>query len=151
MRFLRPAVRQQLLCPSHFPGQPLHQCSHSHCSINRYCLLGFLDEHFPERQTDFLDSGAGWHFPPGPCDPVNVTSILQCGSDVATVSWVESAGAVTHVVLAQEEGSQVSCRSNTTSCQLKQLQCGKVYNLMVLGEDATCNSTGGTNGTLMTG
>ncbi|XP_023191873.1 uncharacterized protein LOC111608990 [Xiphophorus maculatus] len=88
----------------------------------------------------------------GPCDPVNVASVLQCGSDTATVSWVEGAGAVAHIVLAQEEGSHeyVSCRSNTTSCQLNQLRCGKVYNLMVLAEDATCNSTGEMTGTLMT-
>ncbi|XP_032422074.1 uncharacterized protein LOC116722071 [Xiphophorus hellerii] len=88
----------------------------------------------------------------GPCDPVNVTSVLQCGSDTATVSWLEGARAVAHIVLAQEEGSHeyVSCRSNTTSCQLNQLRCGKVYNLTVLAEDATCNSTGEMTGTLMT-
>ncbi|XP_054888996.1 serine-rich adhesin for platelets-like [Poeciliopsis prolifica] len=88
----------------------------------------------------------------GPCDPVNVTSVLQCGSDTATVSWAKGAGAAAHIVLAQEEGSRqnIFCRSNTTSCQLNQLRCGKVYNLTVLAEDATCNSTGETTGTLMT-
>ncbi|MED6260228.1 hypothetical protein ATANTOWER_008551, partial [Ataeniobius toweri] len=88
----------------------------------------------------------------GPCDPVNVTSVLQCGSDKATVYWVEGAGAVAYTVLAQEGGSHqyASCRSNNTSCKLNQLQCGKVYNLSVLAEDATCNSTGGTTGTLTT-
>ncbi|XP_056912041.1 fibronectin type III domain-containing protein 7-like [Takifugu flavidus] len=30
----------------------------------------------------------------GPCDPANVTSILQCGSNMATVSWDHAAGAV---------------------------------------------------------
>ncbi|XP_015242186.1 PREDICTED: uncharacterized protein LOC107092315 [Cyprinodon variegatus] len=88
----------------------------------------------------------------GPCDPVNVTSILQCGSDTATVSWSGGAGALAHTILAQEGGSHryVSCKSSTTSCQLKQLQCGKVYNFTVLAEDATCNSTGGATGTLVT-
>ncbi|XP_026005797.1 fibronectin type III domain-containing protein 7-like [Astatotilapia calliptera] len=80
----------------------------------------------------------------GPCDSVNVTSFLHCGSDVATVSWIASPGALTHTVLAQDGTSHdyISCRTNTTSCQLKQLQCGKVYNLTVMSEDATCNSTG---------
>uniref|UniRef100_A0A8C4IN48 Fibronectin type-III domain-containing protein n=1 Tax=Dicentrarchus labrax TaxID=13489 RepID=A0A8C4IN48_DICLA len=79
---------------------------------------------------------------PRPCDPVNVTSIYQCGSDKATVSWEAAAGAVAYTVHAQEGSSQhySSCRSNTTSCQLNQLQCGKVYNLTVMAEDATCNS-----------
>ncbi len=91
--------------------------------------------------------------PPGPCDPVNVTSVLQCGSDMATVSWEAAPGAVAYTVLAQEGSSQdyTSCKSNTTSCELKQLQCGKVYNLTVMAEDATCNSTGSTKTILMTG
>uniref|UniRef100_A0A8P4K839 Fibronectin type-III domain-containing protein n=1 Tax=Dicentrarchus labrax TaxID=13489 RepID=A0A8P4K839_DICLA len=76
-----------------------------------------------------------------------------CGSDKATVSWEAAAGAVAYTVHAQEGSSQhySSCRSNTTSCQLNQLQCGKVYNLTVMAEDATCNSTGDISTTLMTG
>lgn len=90
---------------------------------------------------------------PGPCDPVNVTSVLQCGSDMATVSWGAAAGAVTYTVHARDARSQhyASCRSNTTSCQLRQLQCGKIYNLTVIAEDATCNSTGNMSAILMTG
>lgn len=91
--------------------------------------------------------------PPGPCDPANVTSALQCGSNMATVSWEAAAGAVAYTVIAQDDGSQhyTSCRSGTTSCQLSQLQCGKHYNLAVMAEDATCNSTGNTRTILMTG
>ncbi|XP_039458353.1 fibronectin type III domain-containing protein 7-like [Oreochromis aureus] len=99
----------------------------------------------------------GPHSPPqtvqtGPCDSVNVTRVLHCGSDVATVSWIASPGAVTHTVLAQDGTSHdyISCRTNTTSCQLKQLQCGKVYNLTVMSEDATCNSTGASQHVIMT-
>jgi len=89
----------------------------------------------------------------GPCNPLNLTSILQCASDTATLSWAAAAGAVAYTVFAQEDGSHhyTSCRSNTTSCQLKQLQCGKIYNMTVMAEDDTCNSTGATQGVLMTG
>lgn len=68
------------------------------------------------------------------------------------ISWVETANALAYTVLAQEGTSHqyVSCRSNTTSCQLNHLQCGKVYNLTVLAEDAICNSTG-VRGFLITG
>ncbi|TNN67818.1 Fibronectin type III domain-containing protein 7 [Liparis tanakae] len=88
----------------------------------------------------------------GPCDPVNVTSVLQCGSDSAAVSWDAAAGAVRYTVHARLDGAQhsTSCSSSTTSCQLKQLQCGKVYNLTVTAEDDTCNSTGGISTPLMT-
>lgn len=90
---------------------------------------------------------------PGPCDPINVTSVLQCVSDAATVSWEAADGAVAYTVLAREDSypRYTSCRSNTTSCQLNQLQCGKVYNLTVIAEDATCNSTGSISTILMTG
>ncbi|KAI3375007.1 hypothetical protein L3Q82_021535, partial [Scortum barcoo] len=88
----------------------------------------------------------------GPCDPVNVTSKLHCGSDTATVSWEAAAGAVAYTVLAKDGGSQhyTSCRSYATSCQLSQLQCGNVYNLTVMAENATCNSTGSISTVLMT-
>lgn len=38
-----------------------------------------------------------------------------------------------------------------TSCQLYQLQCGKVYSLTVMAEDDACNSTGNISATMMTG
>nr|XP_019957348.1 PREDICTED: fibronectin type III domain-containing protein 7-like [Paralichthys olivaceus] len=41
----------------------------------------------------------------GPCDPVNVTSNLRCGSDMATVSWVAAAGAKAYTVVAQDSSS----------------------------------------------
>ncbi|XP_019712180.1 receptor-type tyrosine-protein phosphatase beta-like [Hippocampus comes] len=38
----------------------------------------------------------------------------------------------------------------STSCQLNGLQCGATYNLTVVAEGSTCNSTGGSQATLMT-
>lgn len=72
---------------------------------------------------------------------------------MATVSWEATTGAVAYTVFAQDDSSQyyTSCRSSTTSCQLNQLQCGKVYNLTVMAEDANCNSTGNISTILMTG
>lgn len=69
------------------------------------------------------------------------------------MSWVEATEAVAYTVFAQEGESYhyTSCKSNTTSCQLNQLHCGKVYNLTVTAEDATCNSTGAARGVLATG
>lgn len=89
----------------------------------------------------------------GPCDPVNVTSILQCGSNMATVSWDQAAGAVGYTVSARQDTQLVSsCSSNTTTCQLNQLECGKVYTLTVTAESATtCNSSGNNSAILKTG
>uniref|UniRef100_A0A3Q2YUQ4 Fibronectin type-III domain-containing protein n=1 Tax=Hippocampus comes TaxID=109280 RepID=A0A3Q2YUQ4_HIPCM len=85
-----------------------------------------------------------------PCDPLNVTAVLQCGSDAATVSWHASAGAASYHVLAYASQHQTSCWSMSTSCQLNGLQCGATYNLTVVAEGSTCNSTGGSQATLMT-
>lgn len=90
----------------------------------------------------------------GPCDPANVTSILQCGSNMATVSWDHAAGAVGYTVSVRENHTQyvTFCRSNATSCLLNQLQCGKVYSLTVTAESATsCNSSGNNSAILKTG
>ncbi|XP_036412774.1 mucin-5AC-like [Colossoma macropomum] len=80
----------------------------------------------------------------GPCDPQNVTAILQCSSSVATVMWSASTGANRYTVLAQTDGGQTlaaSCSTSSTSCQLASLTCGKTFNITVLAGDATCNST----------
>lgn len=147
-------MRHSVQHHSSIQEQPLHQCSHSNYYHNRCHLHIFV--HFMSFQIIFGLLGHimshVMYVPPGPCDSVNVTSFLHCGSDVATVSWIASPGALTHTVLAQDGTSHdyISCRTNTTSCQLKQLQCGKVYNLTVMSEDATCNSTGASH-VIMTG
>uniref|UniRef100_A0A674NSS5 Fibronectin type-III domain-containing protein n=1 Tax=Takifugu rubripes TaxID=31033 RepID=A0A674NSS5_TAKRU len=97
----------------------------------------------------------------GPCDPANVTSILQCGSNMATVSWDHAAGAVGYTVSAREnhtqhlagEGYLNSCPTTNTSCAFQNLPCGLDLNLTILAQGAesiatandghnyTCNST----------
>uniref|UniRef100_A0A3Q2XK19 Fibronectin type-III domain-containing protein n=1 Tax=Hippocampus comes TaxID=109280 RepID=A0A3Q2XK19_HIPCM len=72
-----------------------------------------------------------------PCDPLNVTAVLQCGSDAATVSWHASAGAASYHVLAYASQHQTSCWSMSTSCQLNGLQCGATYNLTVVAEGSS--------------
>ncbi|KAK7945711.1 hypothetical protein WMY93_001439 [Mugilogobius chulae] len=82
----------------------------------------------------------------GPCDPANVNSNLICRSNSAIMSWDAAPGADAYTVTASEVGSQyeTSCRNNTPSCQLNQLNCGKNYTVTVVSEGATCNSTGTT-------
>ncbi|XP_030016445.1 uncharacterized protein LOC115437357 [Sphaeramia orbicularis] len=88
----------------------------------------------------------------GPCEPVNVTAVLQCGSDTATVSWEASAGAVAYTVYANEQGSvyQTFCTTDTISCVLTALNCGKMYTVNALAEGDTCNSTQSMSTTLQT-
>ncbi|XP_055044899.2 uncharacterized protein fndc7b [Misgurnus anguillicaudatus] len=79
-----------------------------------------------------------------PCNPESVSATLMCDSRVASVSWHASAGAGVYTVLASTQNQSVpqsSCNSSTSSCDLTQLQCGAVYNITVLANDGTCNSS----------
>lgn len=79
-----------------------------------------------------------------PCDPQNITSVLQCDTNVATVTWNASIGAYGYTVMAYAAGQQqsvASCGTNGTSCQLISLPCGMRLNVTVQTQDPTCNST----------
>ncbi|GAA6076390.1 uncharacterized protein LOC113651476 [Tachysurus ichikawai] len=80
----------------------------------------------------------------GPCDPSNVVAQVQCGSDAVTVSWQPSSGATTYTVQAYTQSRIVpfaSCMSSNTTCTITQLQCGTVFNMSVVANDGTCNSS----------
>lgn len=89
-----------------------------------------------------------------PCDPQNITSVLQCDTNVATVTWNASAGACWYKAMAYVAGQQqslASCRTNGTSCQLTALPCGMQLNVTVQAQDATCNSSTPTSAAITTG
>uniref|UniRef100_A0A8C5HBY8 Uncharacterized LOC114458429 n=2 Tax=Gouania willdenowi TaxID=441366 RepID=A0A8C5HBY8_GOUWI len=107
-----------------------------------------------QRQDTHCSSSASTaSFTTGPCDPTNVSSVLHCGSDSATVSWFSAGGneSYTYTVLAQEDsGHLTSCRSSNTSCEMDELRCGTVYNVTVTADDGSCNSSGGGGARLWT-
>ncbi|XP_043081301.1 serine-rich adhesin for platelets [Puntigrus tetrazona] len=87
----------------------------------------------------------------GPCDPASVTAVLKCDSRTANVSWHAAAGASTYTVLAQTQDQSIpssSCRTSATSCDLTQIHCGEVFNVTVLADDGTCNSSARASTTL---
>ncbi|KAL1249579.1 hypothetical protein QQF64_020584 [Cirrhinus molitorella] len=86
-----------------------------------------------------------------PCDPQSVTAVLKCDSRTVNVSWHAAAGASTYTVLAQTQNQSIppsSCRTLATSCDLTQIQCGEVFNVTVLADDGTCNSSARASTTL---
>ncbi|KAI7794726.1 fibronectin [Triplophysa rosa] len=88
-----------------------------------------------------------------PCDPEAVSAMLLCDSRVASVSWHASAGANAYTVLAHTQNQSIphsSCRTSATSCDLTQLQCSEVFNITVLADDGTCNSSVRASTTLKT-
>ncbi|KAF4097010.1 hypothetical protein G5714_022979 [Onychostoma macrolepis] len=86
-----------------------------------------------------------------PCDPASVTAVLKCDSRMVNVSWHASAGASTYTVLAHTQNQSIppsSCRTSATSCDLTQIHCGEVFNVTVLADDGTCNSSARASTTL---
>ncbi|KAK6484735.1 hypothetical protein HHUSO_G12572 [Huso huso] len=76
-----------------------------------------------------------------PCPPKNVRTSLQCDSNTVSVSWEQSAGAVSYSVIGQaSDGHIASCNSTETFCDLAELHCGQTYSVSVIALDDTCNS-----------
>ncbi|XP_016147370.1 uncharacterized protein [Sinocyclocheilus grahami] len=78
-----------------------------------------------------------------PCDPQNITTVLQCDTNTANVTWAASAGANGYTAMATDGQQQrlASCHSMGTSCQLTSLPCGMRLNVTVQADGATCNSS----------
>ncbi|XP_026111092.1 fibronectin type III domain-containing protein 7-like [Carassius auratus] len=78
-----------------------------------------------------------------PCDPQNITTVLQCDTNTANVTWAASAGANGYTAIATDRQQQrlASCHSMGTSCQLTSLPCGMRLNVTVQADGTTCNSS----------
>uniref|UniRef100_A0A9J8D0Q5 Fibronectin type III domain-containing protein 7 n=1 Tax=Cyprinus carpio carpio TaxID=630221 RepID=A0A9J8D0Q5_CYPCA len=78
-----------------------------------------------------------------PCDPQNITTVLQCDTNTANVTWAASAGANGYTAMATDRQQQrlASCQSMGTSCQLTSLPCGIRLNVTVQADGTTCNSS----------
>ncbi|XP_014901851.1 uncharacterized protein fndc7b [Poecilia latipinna] len=72
------------------------------------------------------------------CAPDNVTTALDCASNTALISWRWSSpiNSFTATVTDEAYGS-LSCSSNTTSCQVPNMICGRLYSVSVFHSDAT--------------
>lgn len=77
---------------------------------------------------------------------------MNCYTQTAQVSWYPSDGGLTYAVLATTAfGQNVTCKTNTTSCDLEGLLCGQSYSVSVKSMGETCSSVANMIGTLITG
>lgn len=77
---------------------------------------------------------------------------VQCDSNLGSVTWEASFGAVAYeVLLAGRDGHSLSCYSNDTFCSVEGLHCGVTYytNVVAIGE--TLNSSLSTTVLLVSG
>ncbi|XP_056379485.1 uncharacterized protein LOC130275479 isoform X3 [Hyla sarda] len=76
-----------------------------------------------------------------PCVPSLVRADIHCESNVVTVSWAQTAGAVNYTtVAAGPQGEQLYCQSSNTSCSYTQLSCGLKFDVSVVAVGNSCSS-----------
>uniref|UniRef100_A0A8D3EA47 Fibronectin type-III domain-containing protein n=2 Tax=Scophthalmus maximus TaxID=52904 RepID=A0A8D3EA47_SCOMX len=91
-------------------------------------------------KCDSIPSGPAFFKTP-PCIPRDVTTYVQCESNVGSVSWAPSDGAETYVVVATgTDGHDHPCVTNTTSCTWDDLHCGEDYTVVVTAKNDNCTS-----------
>ncbi|PWA21255.1 hypothetical protein CCH79_00009504 [Gambusia affinis] len=76
------------------------------------------------------------------CAPDNVATALDCASNAALISWKWSSPINSFTAtITDEVYESLSCSSNTTSCKVPNLRCGRVYSVSVFhNDDTSCSS-----------
>uniref|UniRef100_A0A8C5GA05 Fibronectin type-III domain-containing protein n=1 Tax=Gouania willdenowi TaxID=441366 RepID=A0A8C5GA05_GOUWI len=76
-----------------------------------------------------------------PCAPTNITSYMDCISNIAVVSWTGSAGAEFYTAaVTTEDGQSNSCWSDSEQCGMPNVQCGQEYSVTVIASNTMCDS-----------
>ncbi|CAJ1061142.1 uncharacterized protein LOC117806306 [Xyrichtys novacula] len=76
-----------------------------------------------------------------PCPPTDVSSSMNCLSNIAVVSWTGSAGAVFYTAtVTQGDGYNMSCWTDTEECGMQNLNCGQDYTVEVIASNNECDS-----------
>ncbi|XP_056304665.1 uncharacterized protein LOC130216807 [Danio aesculapii] len=138
------------------PGQYNQSCTTSDlsCSFKGLtCAQTYMLNVISQDNQCHSLAGSNVSVTTAPCDPENVTAVLKCDSQTVHVSWHASAGASVYTALANTQNQtipSVSCQTSNTSCDLTQLHCGEVFNVTVLANDGTCNSSARASTTLET-
>lgn len=77
-----------------------------------------------------------------PCAPQNLSVLMDCGSDSITLKWEIAFGALYYIATATDElGTNYTCNSVETHCQITGLRCGATYSAFVIASNIKCNSS----------
>nr|XP_019965387.1 PREDICTED: uncharacterized protein LOC109644441 [Paralichthys olivaceus] len=76
-----------------------------------------------------------------PCPPTDVSSFVNCVSNIAVVSWTGSAGAEFYIAtVTMEDAQSIACWSDSNECGMPNLVCGQNYSVTVIASNGDCNS-----------
>ncbi|KAM8850864.1 fibronectin type III domain-containing protein 7-like isoform 2-T2 [Spinachia spinachia] len=86
--------------------------------------------------------GQGHSVLTAPCQPQGIRGHLDCVTNSAWISWDAAPGADSYTVLAVGGWDyQANCTtSSNTTCEVKDLACGKLYNFSVTAKNGKCDS-----------
>ncbi|XP_063796232.1 uncharacterized protein LOC134957920 isoform X2 [Pseudophryne corroboree] len=76
-----------------------------------------------------------------PCIPVIVNTALDCITNSALISWSLSQGALSYMSsLMGSQGERYNCRSQGTSCWMRDVPCGESYTVGISAQNDNCIS-----------
>ncbi|KAJ8390469.1 hypothetical protein AAFF_G00104040 [Aldrovandia affinis] len=76
-----------------------------------------------------------------PCNPTNVKTVVECQSDVLTITWDRSDGALSYFVEVQgNRGDRYNCTKFDNSCAVPAMQCGESLSVWITASNDNCNS-----------
>ncbi|XP_036072425.1 uncharacterized protein LOC112147737 [Oryzias melastigma] len=77
-----------------------------------------------------------------PCPPQNVNATVRCSNHSALITWMGSPNALGYNVTAIGLGGQIhNCHTNSSSCEVTDLQCGETYSVKVTAYTQTCTGS----------
>ncbi|KTF95187.1 hypothetical protein cypCar_00023202, partial [Cyprinus carpio] len=86
-----------------------------------------------------------------PCPPLNIQSIMNCGSNTASVSWSGGNGALSFMTTMEcSNGQTYICSTNETGCDITNMACGQTCTVKVVAKGRSCNSSAGTGSPVIT-
>ncbi|XP_054458914.1 fibronectin-like [Anoplopoma fimbria] len=76
-----------------------------------------------------------------PCTPNIGSVVLDCYTNSALLDWAYAEGALNYTATARTSSGHVSsCTTNFTNCELKDLQCGQIYDVVTVASNEECSS-----------
>ncbi|XP_048832460.1 uncharacterized protein LOC125708743 isoform X2 [Brienomyrus brachyistius] len=107
-----------------------------HCGQIYEVFVAALDEHCIAGKSEMHILKTA------PCEPQDVDIHLECQSGVLGLSWEPSRGADRYrVEVVSDNGLVKTCNTESTSCDIPDLQCGLEYTVSAVALDDKCNSS----------
>ncbi|XP_069497964.1 serine-rich adhesin for platelets-like [Ambystoma mexicanum] len=126
------------------PGEALYSCNTTTytCEIsNLKCGLTYTGTVTASSELCTSAVSAESTFQTAPCAPEDVNSVVDCASNIATLSWADAPGAVNYTsTLNSSAGDHQSCNTTTVTCDISTLQCGQKYSATISAHSGMCSS-----------